>query len=600
MRSRDHLTLAAVALGAWLVPTKSARAQLDTTIGVITRDVAVPMRDGTLLRADVWRPTISGKYPALVYRTPYNKAGVFTTYSLFRAAVSRGYAVVAQDVRGRYASAGEYLAYQQEGRDGYDTIEWAAVQPWSDGRIGTFGLSYPGAVQWLAAVEQPPHLLAMVPAMTFATPRHFWYVGGVWDNSWISWVWHNIAPDLRARRGLQGPRTNRDAAAAWPNEGRVLQTSLPLAAMSAFRGVADWYYEWMRHGPFDPWWDWADLTTKYDRVTAAVLNLSGWHDEAYGPAGATMNFAGLVKARGGDARAARTHLVVGPWNHGIGPIARTRIGDRDMGAAAALDYDELVLRWMDRWVKGLRNGVDGEPPVRVYAMGANAWRTGDRWPLSGERVTLYATVPAAPGKRAGQLGWHNAPRHDSSSFLSNPDDPVRDPHAETPGPHDYRSLGARPDVVIFETDPLASDVEIVGPITARVYLSVDGRDTDVWVKLLDVAPDGTAFNLMSPGLDVLRASYRDGSATRALLEPGRIYALDVPTLLTSNRFLRGHRIRVAIMASFAPHMSRNLHTGALEMDSSRAIRTRVTVHHGGAYPSRIELTSLAPRSAEQR
>jgi uncharacterized protein len=192
-----------------------AAAQVDTTIGLIERNVAVPVRDGVILRADVWRPATSGRFPTLVYRTPYNKAPVFTTYSMFRHAVERGYAVVAQDVRGRYASAGDYLAYQQEGKDGFDTIEWAAAQPWSDGRIGTVGLSYPGAVQWLAAIEQPPHLLAMVPAMTFASPTHFWYTGGVWDNSWISWIWHNIAPNLRRRGNLPGPTTGKEAGDTW-------------------------------------------------------------------------------------------------------------------------------------------------------------------------------------------------------------------------------------------------------------------------------------------------------------------------------------------------------------------------------------------------
>ncbi len=567
-------------------------AQVDTSIGVIDRNVAVPMRDGVMLRADLWRPGRDGRFPTLVYRTPYNKAPVFATYSLFRHAVERGYTVVAQDVRGRYASDGEYLAYQQEGKDGFDTIEWAAAQPWSDGRIGTVGLSYPGAVQWLAAVEQPPHLLAMAPAMTFATPEHFWYSGGVWDNSWITWVWNNIAPDLRRRRNLAGPTTGAEARQTWRTEGRAMQRMLPLGTMPAFKGVADWYYEWMTHPAYDPWWDWADLTDKYHRVTAAVLNLSGWHDEAYGPAGATTNFAGLVKARGGDARAGRTHLVVGPWNHGIGPISRTRIGDRDMGPAAALDYDELVLRWMDRWVKGLDNGVDREPPVRAYAMGANAWRTGDSWPLPGGReVSLYLGGEARPGI-AGTLSWSPAVGDGRASFVSDPSDPVTDPFAEEAGPHDYRALGARADVLVFETAPLDSDVEVVGPIEAEMFLSTDRPDTDLWVKLLDVAPDGAAFNLMSPGLDVIRASYRNGKPTRDLLEAGAVYRLRLPNLLTGNRWLRGHRIRIAVMASFMPHMSRNLHSGLLEMVSDRSVRARVTVHHGATHPSRLILRTL--------
>lgn len=576
-------------------PSVRPSARPDTGFGVIRRNVAVPTRDGVVLRADLWLPADTGRFPTLVYRTPYNKAPVFTTYSLFGAAVKRGYAVVAQDVRGRYASDGAYRAYQQEGHDGYDTIEWAAAQPWSDGRVGTFGLSYPGAVQWLAAIESPPHLKAMVPAMTFASPTHFWYTGGVWDNSWISWIWNNIAPDLRKRANLPGPKTGAEARDAWATEGRALQSALPLGKMEAFRGLADWYYEWMTHPAYDPWWDWAELTNKYDRVNAAVLNLSGWHDEAYGPAGATTNFAGLVKSRGGNSATARTHLVIGPWTHGIGPISRTRSGERDMGPAAALDYDELVLRWMDRWVKGIENGVDREPPVRVYVMGAGEWRTGTAWPLEGlTQAGMYLERPAA-GKGTGRLRMEERSStpfdslRPSSTFASDPANPVRDPYAESAGAHDYRGLGERPDVLIFETGPLAADLEVVGPITAELFVSVDQPDTDLWVKLLDVGPDGTAWNLMSSGLDVIRASYRNMGPKRDLLEKDKVYKLTLPNLVTANRFKAGHRVRIAIMASFMPHMSRNLHTGLLEMVSDRSVNAKVTIWHGDSHRSRLVL-----------
>ncbi len=165
------------------------------------------MRDGVVLRANVWRPASDGPFPVLVYRTPYGKDGTESWYSTHLRAVERGYAVVIQDVRGRHASEGEFLPYENEGRDGYDTIEWAARQSWSDGAVGTFGLSYPGAVQWLAALERPPHLKAMVPAMTFASPRMFFYSNGVWDLSWLAWIHNSIAPDTRRRKGLLGPQT---------------------------------------------------------------------------------------------------------------------------------------------------------------------------------------------------------------------------------------------------------------------------------------------------------------------------------------------------------------------------------------------------------
>src|SRR3990172_2880885 len=192
------------------------------------RDVAVPMRDGVVLRAEVWRPAGAGRVPVLVYRTPYGRLQAIETYDTFTRAVERGYAVVVQDVRGRYGSDGDFTPYQQEGRDGYDTIEWAGRQPWSDGHVGTFGLSYPGAVQWLAAMERPPHLKAMVPAMTFSTPRNFFTSGGVADLSWIGWIWNNIAPDTRARKNLPGPKTGEEARTDWKRSADRLRRHLPL------------------------------------------------------------------------------------------------------------------------------------------------------------------------------------------------------------------------------------------------------------------------------------------------------------------------------------------------------------------------------------
>src|SRR3989440_7424951 len=257
-------------------------------------NAAVPMRDGVRLRADVLRPSAGGRVPTLVYRTPYGKHAALKDSTTFRRAVQRGYAVVIQDVRGRYASDGEFRPYENEGRDGYDTIEWAAKQSWSNGNVGTFGLSYPGAVQWLAAVETPPHLKAMVPAMTFSTPQNFFYSGGTWDMSWIDWIWDNIAPDVRARKNLPGAKTAEEAIAAWKETAPRMLNTLPLKGLDDLRDVAPYYYDWLSHPAEDPWWDWAELRNKYGRVHAAVLNFSGWYDDNYGPEGATTNFNGLV------------------------------------------------------------------------------------------------------------------------------------------------------------------------------------------------------------------------------------------------------------------------------------------------------------------
>jgi len=539
-----------------------------------------------VLRADVWLPKADGKFPTLVYRTPYGKQNAPKEWTTFDAAVKHGYAVVIEDVRGRYASEGAFQPYQNEGKDGYDTIEWAAKQTWSDGNVGTFGLSYPGAVQWLAAIESPPHLKAMVPAMTFSTPRNFFYSGGLFDGSWLEWIWMNIAPDARKKRDLPGPRTGKEAAASWKTEHVRMEGFLPLRDLPDLKGVAPFYYEWLAHPPADSWWDWAELRNKYDQVHCAVLNFSGWYDEAYGPDGATTNFNGLLAARKGEADP-RTKTMIGPWTHGAQDTHKS--GEREFGASAAIDYDALILRWMDHYLRGMDNGVERGKPVRIFVMGKNEWRDEDAWPVKrAKEKTFYLTAGSGHstvGSLKGELAAKSTPE---STFVSDPAHPVTDLY-DAYGAHDYRKLVGRADVQTFDTEPLKEDLEVTGPIQAEMYVSADVQDFDLWVRLLDVAPDGTAFNLMSPGLDVLRASYRDETVEANLVETGKIYLLDLNRMLTSNVFLKGHRIRVQISGAFYPHFSRNLQTGRSEIVSSEMKAGRITIHHDAAHPSRIVL-----------
>jgi putative CocE/NonD family hydrolase len=556
------------------------------------------MRDGVVLQADVWRPSSTGRFPVLVYRTPYDRHHAQGASSTVAHAAARGYAVVVQDVRGRYGSGGDFDPYRNEGRDGFDTIEWAAAQPWSDGSVGTFGLSYPGAVQWLAAVESPPHLKAMVPAMTFSTPRNFFYSGGTFDMSWLAWIWNNIAPDTRVRRGLAGPRTVEAAGAEWERIRDGVLRRLPLQALDEFRDVAPYLFTWLRHPPSDPWWDWAEIRGRYGRVNAAVLNISGWHDEAYGPEGALTNFLGLVAARRGQPDA-RTKLILGAWVHG-GPMRsaeeQARSGERVFGPAAAIDYDETILRFMDRYVRGLGNGVDREPAVRAFVMGENAWREADRWPLPGTVRKTLVLDDVSMAKHPGSLAWGEAPQsHGFSSFLSDPAHPVTDPYATDAGAHDYRALPDRADVVTFETAPLEGDLRVVGPITAEIHVSTEvAKDVDIWVKLFDVAPDGTTFNLMSPGLDVVRASARDGAGRRRRLRPGSVYPIRFESLMTGNTFRTGHKLRVVVCGAFFPDFSRNLQTGASEIVSAASRPDRISVHHSARHSSRLVLPVVSP------
>ena len=578
----------ASALVLLLLATARATAQVSDT------NVAVPMRDGVILRATVLRPDTAGRFPTLIYRTPYSATEAITDYTIFARAVSQGYAVVVQDVRGRYRSGGEFLPYQQEGTDGYDTIEWAAAQPWSTGAVGSYGLSYPGAVQWLAAVESPPHLRAMVPAMTFSRPTNFWYAGGLPDLSWHAWIWYNIAPDLRRRRGLPGPTTEAEIDSTWMALRESLAQRLPITDVPEFAEIAPWYVEWLRHPPDDPWWGWADLTTKYQQVHAAVLNLSGWHDDNYGPEGALTNQLGLLAARAG-AEDPAAYLILGPWVHGVGGMSnrteKAHSGERVFGAVAGIDYDGEILRFMDRYLKGDTTALGQVPRFRVFVMGENRWRESERWPLAGTRDS--ALFLSEQRGKAGRLDWTRARRAGRRTIMSDPGKPVVDPYAEEAGAHNYWNLGEQPGTTIFETDQLVSDLRVVGRLRAELYVDTDAPDLDLWVKVLDVAPDGTAWNVMSAGLDVQRLSYATGGRRRHLAPGARRVVLD--NLMTGNVFARGHRLRIVVMTSFMPAFSRNLQTGALETESAEMRPARLMILSGPDHPSRLVLPVVPDR-----
>ena len=574
------------ALAAFGALALAAALQADGPGVAVERGVKVPMRDGVKLEADVQRPAATGRFPTLVYRTPYGRKDAEGN-DVVKKALARGYAVVLVDVRGRYGSEGVFVPYANEGKDGYDTIEWAAAQPWSTGAIGTFGLSYPAAVQWLAAVESPPHLKAMVPAMTFSTPRNFFYAGGTWDLSWLGWILENIAPDARVRANLPGPRTEKEAEQAWKTERTSLPFLLPLTDVPELSGgVAPYYFDWLAHRPGDAWWDWAEIRGRYGKTSAAVLNFSGWHDETYGPEGAITNFLGLLEARRGEPDP-RTQLVMGPWTHGGEDTDHS--GDRKFGPSAPIDYAALILDFMDRYVRGIENGVEKRPRVRAFVMGENVWRTGQTMPLEGTRSVPFYLAPG--GRLVTGAPAAGAPPA-SSSWVSDPAKPVVDPYGLKYGAHDYRALAKRADVAVFETEPLAEPLRVVGPIGVEMYLSADAPDADLWVMLEDVEPDGTAWNLSSPGTDVLRASARDGGPVPKLLTPGEPVLLELPNLRTGNLFGRGHRVRVVLSGSFMPHFSRNLQTGESEAVSAKSRPARLTIHHDAAHPSRLVLPVL--------
>jgi putative CocE/NonD family hydrolase len=571
-RCRNAILAVCLALAPGASPADALRFE---------RDLEARMRDGVVLRADVLRPDRPGRFPALLVRTPYGKEYERTDDSFAVRAARAGYVVVFQDVRGRYRSEGVFDPYRQEGKDGYDTIAWVAGLPYCDGQVGLSGLSYPAAVQWLAAVESPPQLKAMAPSMTFSSGRSFVYFGGAFDLSWLPWFYENIAPDVRRRLKLPGPQTDAEAEKAWTANGDAWLKHLPLATHPALRDVAPAFFEWLGHPDDGPYWDYLRIESRYDRVRIPVLNLSGWHDEGYGPNGAAHNFMG-TRQWGGK-------LVIGPWTHGTPTPKKTRVGELDFGKDAGLDYFALLLRFFDRWLKGVPNGIDREPPVRIFVMGDDAWRDEPEWPLARARPTAYYL------RASGGLST-DAPSEAASSdgYVYDPADPVVDPHQGRLGPFDQSPLRKRRDVLVYESEPLAKDVEVTGPIEIELWASSSARDTDFVARLVDVHPDGKAYNLMSPTLEVLRARYRNGEERPEPLEPGRPVKLRLANGITSNVFKAGHRIGLLVTSSLHPHLDRNPNTGGVIAAETRTLRAEQLIFHDAGRPSRVVLP-VVPR-----
>ncbi|HEU4955189.1 MAG TPA: CocE/NonD family hydrolase, partial [Gemmatimonadales bacterium] len=377
------------------------------------------------------------------------------------------------------------------------------------------------------------------------------------------------------------------AEAAWAREGAAARRFRPMLDLPQRQGVTPWYFEWMRHPPGDAWWDPVLLAGKYHRAHAAVLDLSAWFDEMYGPSGAVENYEAA-----GDA------LILGPWTHGVGSVQSRKAGERDFGADAALDYDGTVLDWMDRHLRG--DSTPASPQVRVFVMGANHWRSADRWPWPGMRAdTMYLGGAGEQGRRsAGRAGSlaRRAPdaRGGETVLASDPAHPVRDPFEGRFGAHDYRALRPGPGIAVFETAPFREATEIIGRVTIELAASASVPDFDLWAQLYDVAPDGTAWNLSTPGTAVQRASYRAGGPERKPVAPGETVRLRMDRLVTANRFLPGHRLRVVITPAFAPVFSVNPQTGGLEFDSDSVRAGEIRLGHSAARSSWIVLPVVTP------
>ncbi len=562
---------------------------------VVEKNVEARMRDGVRLYAHIFRPKETGKYPVIVVRTPYNKDEYLKYSSFPEIASKRGYVVIVQDVRGRYSSEGEFTPYLQEIEDGFDTVEWAAALPYSNGKVGTNGCSYLGAVQWQLAVASPPHLVAIFPQCTFANARHFFFFGGCFDLSWIEWL-NGRLPDIKRRKGLTGKEISpEEARIQWSRNKWKWLSFLPLKKFPLFEGLCPYYYEWLSHPDDGPYWDFVNVEKKHNLVEVPAYNLTGWFDDGYGQPGAILNFLGMKK--NGKTNQAREgqKLIIGPWTH---CKTESKAGEIDFGKEASLDLNELVLRWFDYWLKGINNGIMDEPQIRIFVMGDNIWRYENEWPLKRTKYTsfyLHSQGQANSFYGDGVLDTEFPKNEPHDSYVYDPSNPVTDFLFEETGPRDQRPIEVRNDVLVYTSEPLKSDLEITGPITAEIWASSSAKDTDFIVKINDVYPTGYSQNITPPLSGILRARYRDSESKPSLLEPGKIYKFKIGLMYTSHVFKRGHKIRVSIMSSYFPHIDRNMNTGNPFGEDEAMVCAEQKIFHDVEHPSSVILPVIPRR-----
>ena len=585
---RSKVSLVSIAILISLAVPSWAKESHQTYEVVVERAVKATMRDGVVLRADIYRPRSEGKFPVLLERTPYDKNGGL----LFgMKAAAKGYVVIIQDVRGRYTSGGEWYVFKHESDDGYDTVEWAASLPFADGRVGMFGGSYVGATQMLAAISHPPHLAGICPIVTASNYHNGWtYQGGAFEQ-WFNESWtSSLAQDTM----------NRNLTAA--TNARIGEDVLPLRKYPLFNSSANmqelmpvaapYFLDWLDHPDYDDYWKGWSIEENYASIQVPALTVAAWYDIFQG--GSLRNYQGMLAKAGNESARSKQRLLVVIGGHaGSG----RKIGDLDFGPAAEeFNENDVILMWYDYLFYGVKNRFAGDKPVRIFVMGTNVWRDEEAWPLARAQKTKYflANENAAGPAAAGLLSTSSAAGKVSESYVYDPMKPAPttggplccDSEHLAPGPYDQRPVEAREDVLSYSTPVLTQDTEVTGPVTLELYAASSAVDTDFTAKLVDVWPNGYAQNLTE---GILRASYRDSETRPYALEPGKVYPFNIDLWSTSNVFLKGHRIRLEVSSSNFPRFDRNLNTGKSAANDQTSVKATNTIYHDAQHPSALIL-----------
>ena len=573
----------------------------------VTKQENVPatMRDGTVLRADVYRPQSQDSVPVILMRTQYGKTGAQSgsRYQSPDWFASHCYLVVVQDIRGQGTSGGTFSEFTHDQTDGYDSVEWAAALPGSNGKVGMYGSSYVGATQWLAAVTAPPHLVTIVPANTASDYYDGWtYEGGEFRLAFVlPWAMESIATTAAKNRNDQATVHELAAAASDPTRWMDFRPFKDLPPMQPNNpAVAPWYFDWIKHSTRDDFWQQFSIRDRYQAVAVPVLHFEGWYDAFL--AGGVENFAGMV-AHGANATArANQRLVIGPWDHVDWgrPDSTPAPMLKAIGPVADSPINTLMLDWYDHFLKGSNNGADGKdlagtPRVDYFLMGANVWKTATGWPLpQAKPTTYYLSGPGGVADRKGQL-VEAAPAADP------PDVYTYDPNFPAPslgghsccgaqsgpqGPYDQTPVEQRSDVLVYSSAPLQHDTEVTGPTTVNLWASSSAPDTDFTAKLTVVKPDGQVINLNN---GILRTSFRDSLSNPTPTTPNQPYAYRIQIWPTSYEYRAGDRIRLEISSSDYPQFAPNPNTGEPFGQSTATVPATQTILHDAAHPSSITL-----------
>jgi hypothetical protein len=584
MRVTRRGLVVAIALLAVFAPVASAQRGATAQPATQT-DVPIPMRDGVPLGADVYLPAGQGPFPVLLTITPYGKNGSGRGAA---AQIARGYAVVAVDSRGLRSSKGKWEPYVHEAEDGFDVQTWVAKQPWCNGKIGMFGTSYPAYTQVAPAQFRNPNVKALVPVS--AQSDNY---GSVWSSDGLlhlafSPVW-----------AMQQEAIATHQPAAVVDWTKVIWT-LPLKAIPEMTGVRSQFLaDVIAHDTHDDFWKRMSIRDKYAEMDVPAFHVTGWYDDL--SAETQTNFIGMsTKSRSESARRWQK-LLIGPWGHGVPRISDSGFvfGDVDFGREVKIDFQAMQMKWFDYFLKGEANGLDQETPVRIFVMGANKWRDEQEWPLKRAQATpyyLHSKGMANTRFGDGVLSTDAPVNEPPDRFRYDPRNPVPtygghgccDYSFAAMGPLDQRVNQQRPDVLVYSTPVLTQDTEVTGIVEALLVFSTDVTDTDFFVTLSDVYPDGKAIDITE---GQARARFRESQERPSLLTPNKEYTLSVKLWGTSNLFKRGHRIRVAVTSSNFPRYNRNLNSGkAMQEETEADIRVaNQTIYHAAGRASAIVL-----------